>query len=119
MTSIEINKEISNLLNSISSGYTGSTKFIYYPLIAPENSELPIVIYSRSVEFTEFENYDNKIGVVTVDIDILTNNYADGITILTDINAVFALNNYEVSSISEDFQDNIFIQKIILNKIII
>lgn len=95
-----------------------------YPIVAPENSTLPLVIYERN-----FNYQDSKDGISnsnsSVDIFVVTADYKEGITLANTIDDILLATNGTVSDINvidvdlmagaEIYAEGIYIQKITYN----
>lgn len=117
---IQIGKAIYSILmaNSTVTGYTG-TKI--YPLVIPENTTLPCVVYERlgNVEYTR-----DGIGMSSslVDLTILSEDYAETVAMSQAIyNALnmyagtvgdIKILNIQLQSVNEVYAENAFIQKL-------
>lgn len=109
MKAIEINKEISKILGGIAG-------VSYYPLVIPENTPLPCVVYERSVN--NDINNDSYTSVVNVSMDILTSTYSEGVELLNNILEASKGYGYVFEAVSEDYLDGVYIQKLTISKLI-
>lgn len=111
MTSaLEINKEIATILNGLG--------VKYYPVVIPEDTQMPVVVYNRSVSYGD-DNTDSIIGITTVELEILTDNYKGGIDILKNLYASLLENGYNPEEITEDYTDGVYIQKLVVSKYVL
>lgn len=101
---IKIGKVIYNLLSNDLT-VKGLIDDKIYPLVIPENTVLPVVVYERN--FNIEYNSTNLVSTSTIDITILTEDYDEGINIASSIDGV--LNGFKGTS------DNIRVLDIKLN----
>jgi len=118
--SIKLGAAIYSILLS-SSILTGYTSNKVYPLIIPENTQLPCVVYERN---GDFEYTRDGVGVATsvIDITILSEDYTECINITQAVYDVLQLYKGIVSGInildtrliglSETYAENAYIQKL-------
>lgn len=117
---IQLGKAIYSILsnNSAIAGYVGTKIF---PVIIPQETTLPIIVYERSGN----ANY-TRDGISTndsnLDITILSSKYTESVDIAQSV--LTALNNYHgtvqginvidirLTSVSETYQDEAYIQKL-------
>lgn len=89
---IKTGKVIYNLL-STNSGITAKVGTRIYPIVMPENTVLPAIVYERS--YINSYNRDGFISTTEIDVTVLTADYSDGIEICTLVDGV--LNGYSGS----------------------
>lgn len=111
VTPIEINKEVATLLWGL--GYK------HYPLVIPEDTSLPVVIYNRVIDYEDTQNNDVEMGKVIVTIDVLTAEYGEGVEMLNNIYNVFKSSGYNIISVNEDYVDGIYQQTIVFEKYVL
>lgn len=107
MTAIGINSEISAMLTALG--------VRHYPILAPENTQMPVAVFTRAIDFDSSKD-GYVVQAVTVDLAIYTNNYAESISLLDKILGKFAENKYLPVNITEDNADEIFVQNVIFSK---
>ena len=110
---IEIGKIIHKVL--------GDNSIVSYPIIAPENSSLPIVIYERSFDADSTKD-GRSIDNNMVDIYILSEDYKESITISKQIESLISavkgaiLDAFVIKSKltagAEMYESGVYIQKL-------
>ena len=112
---------------SILSGSTGITKYVdsnIFPLVSPENTNLPCIVYQKSMSVD-----NSKDGLYLADfqvtIMVFSGNYAESIDITQEIFNVFngyhaTVENYEIinsilSNTDENYANNAIVQELIFD----
>ena len=116
---ITIGQTIYTLLtgNTAITGYTGLN---IYPLIVPENTPLPLIVYERR-STNDASKDANALNNVDVDVMILADEYKESIDIAVLVAST--LENYSngtikkihFTNIDELYTDGVFIQKLTFN----
>jgi hypothetical protein len=118
MSAITIGTAIFNILSN-DSGVQAITKNIY-PLILPENTTLPAIIYERKANI-EYSRDGAGINTSTIDITAIATDYIDSVNMAQAIynalnmytnqnngNSIF---NIRLESMEESFYEMAFLQK--------
>lgn len=96
----------------ITAGIPSGTTVNVYPLVAPEGSELPLVIFKRS--FSNNYNKDYFTGSdLSIEVAILTLNYYQGVDLAMDIKNSFDNSNYQLISGVEQYAEGAYIQSLV------
>ncbi|MZQ50430.1 MAG: hypothetical protein GT598_15640 [Bacteroidales bacterium] len=118
---IGIGKVIYNLLTA-----TGTTIYTIvgkkvYPLIIPENTQLPCIVYERNGNY-EYSRDGQAIATTVVDITVLSEDYSQTINIAEGVfnilnmysgeNSTIHVYNTRLISVQETYAENAFIQKL-------
>lgn len=119
---INISKAIYYLLaNSSVTGYTGTR---IYPIVMPENTPFPMVVYERRTN-PEYSKDDAVLKLTTGIITVISDDYTESINIANAVNS--ALENYNgvvsgidvkdimLDSVDEIFANGAYMQKLVYN----
>ena len=116
---ITIGQTIYSLLTGSTAvtGYTGNN---IYPLIIPENTPLPCIVYERRSN-NDYSKDGLSLFDITVDLMVISEDYIQSIDVSNTVNSV--LNGYKNSNIrgikfvgiDELYSDGVFIQKLTYN----
>ena len=96
-----------------------------YPLVAAEGTDFPFIVYKRN----NLMSNNSKDGIfedsVNFEISIITETYSEGIAIAQKVRQTleketintddFTLNDTKIVSSTEQYLDNVFVQKITFN----
>jgi len=110
ISALEINKEIATILKGLN--------YKHYPLVIPEDTQMPVIVYNRTVDYSD-DNSDTTIGVATIELEVLTGNYKEGIDILNKLYSSLLGKGYSPEGITEDFIDGVYIQKLVVSKYVL
>jgi hypothetical protein len=112
---------------SILTGSTGVTKYVnsnIFPLVIPENTTLPCIVYQKAMQ-TENSKDGFYLSDFQVSISIISENYAESIDITQEIFNLFngyrgIVENYEIletilTNTDETFANNAVIQLLIFD----
>lgn len=119
---INISKAIYYLLaNSSVTGYTGTR---IYPIVMPENTPFPMVVYERRTN-PEYSKDDAVLKLTTGIITVISDDYTESINLANAVNT--ALENYNgvvsgidvkdimLDSVDEIFANGAYMQKLVYN----
>ena len=117
MTSISINKEIYNILNTDETikNIVGNRLF---PLIAEENTSFPFIIYRKDAVTPQYSKDGKSMDIVDFHITCISNEYAHTVDLCERVRELFErrrddyFKHVEVTSITEDFSDDAYIHDI-------
>lgn len=119
MTAISINKYIYNILinDEVIKGLVADKIF---PLVAEEETTFPFIIFRRNSITTEYCKDGRTFDNVEVSISTVANDYTTTVEIMERIRELFELNKKDfvsvhLSSVTEDYIDNAFIQEIVFS----
>lgn len=104
---IDFNSTVYNILT----GATGVTELTtnFYPIVIPENANLPAVVYERS--FTNSWNKDGLSGsIIDLKVIVISDKYSNSIDISQAIRTAFEENRILLTYGSEDYVSGTFIQ---------
>jgi len=94
---------------SILTGSTGITKYVntnIFPLVIPENTTLPCIVYQKAMQ-TENSKDGFYLSDFQVSISIISENYAESIAISQEIFNVF--NNYHATVENYEILESILV----------
>ncbi len=119
---INISKAIYYLLvNSSVTGYTGTR---IYPIVMPENTPFPMVVYERRTN-PEYSKDDAVLKLTTGIITVISDDYTESIDLANAVNS--ALENYNgivsgidvkdimLESVDEIYANGAYMQKLVYN----
>lgn len=119
---INISKAIYYLLaNSSVTGYTGTR---IYPIVMPENTPYPMVVYERRTN-PEYSKDDAVLKLTTGIITVISDDYTESIDLANAVNS--ALENYNgvvsgidvkdimLESVDEIYVNGAYMQKLVYN----
>lgn len=122
---------IGKILYSLLSGSTALTTKVgtrIYPLIVPQNTPSPLIVYERG-GYIEYDKDGRNINRVDVVINIITDNYKDGIDIAEIVDTTLKnkegtylgvrVLNIELGEVDEDFINDNFIQRLVYRFLIL
>lgn len=119
MKNFEIGKELVNLLLNESD----VTKYVndkIFPLVANVGTTFPFIVYRRT-SYQPNSNKDFEDEIVSVEITILSENYAESVDIANNVAQALLhkkteiIDDIKITNIYEDYADNTYIQKININ----
>jgi hypothetical protein len=118
MKLVKIGKSLKTLLLSnqeVAETLTGKI----FPLVAVEGTTFPFLVYRRS-GYVPGGNKDFEDEVVTMELAILSDKYENSVNVadavLTGLQGSNAdINEVKIIGTSEEFSDDIYIQKLIIN----
>ena len=106
---IDFGKTIYSLL-STSTGVTGYTQAIY-PLVIPENTNLPAIVYKRSYDNEYSKDY--RVGsTINLELTILSDTYNQGVDIADAVKLIFDENKIRLISGDEQYMEGAYIQSL-------
>lgn len=82
---LSINKTIYSILSS-NTDITNKIEQNLFPILAPKDTSLPTIIYSR-IKLEPTDNKDLQLDKVYVQIDIFSNTYSESIEIAENVRA--------------------------------
>jgi hypothetical protein len=106
---IDFGKTIYNLLSS-ASGVTGYTQAIY-PLVIPENTALPAIVYKRYFDNEYTKDYFAGSNV-TIELTVLTDSYVQGVDIADAVKLVFDGNRIKLVNGNEQYMEGAYLQSL-------
>lgn len=122
MTSLQIGKTIKELLLS-NNNLVGYIEDKVYPLIADQSTTYPFIIYRRAAIEPE-SNKDMRGEQINVEVYIVTERYNTGIAIAEEVRKSvegkkgkfgdLTIEDIIITDASESFEDDAFVQTIIL-----
>ncbi len=117
---IKIGKVIYSLLTSSGSTVGEMVNNRIYPLIVPENTPMPCIIYERT--FSNENNKDSYTSTSSIDVTILSSDYGEGLEIAESIDdtligfrgEIQGINVIDIKGLSGDetYVEDCFIQKL-------
>lgn len=118
MKLVKIGKTLRSLLlsdNTVAEYLTGKI----FPLVAVEGTTFPFLVYRRS-GYTPVSNKDLEDEIVTVEIAILSDKYETSVDVADAVLTGLHGSNEEIDRVkiigtSEEFSDDIYIQKLIID----
>lgn len=118
MKLVKIGKTLRSLLlsdNTVSEYLTGKI----FPLVAVEGTTFPFLVYRRS-GYTPVSNKDLEDEIVTVEVAILSDKYETSVDVADAVLTGLHGSNEEIDRVkiigtSEEFSDDIYIQKLIID----
>ena len=117
---IDFNKILFQMLTGVTA-LTGYTGYRFFPLIAPENTEFPFVITSRSFAYEYTKSGVINGNNLNFNLDVVSLTYDESINLSKLIENAFLnfniynhenadLYNIRLIQISENFNENAYIQ---------
>lgn len=103
--------DYNSTIYSILSGSTDVTNLTtnFYPIIIPENANLPAIIYERS--YTNSWNKDYLSGsIVDIKVLVVSDYYFNGIDISNAVKTAFEEYNIKLLQGTEDYVSGTFVQ---------
>jgi hypothetical protein len=118
MKLVKIGKTLRSLLlsdNTVAEYLTGKI----FPLVAVEGTTFPFLVYRRS-GYTPVSNKDLEDEIVTVEVAILSDKYETSVDVADAVLTGLRGSNEEIDRVkiigtSEEFSDDIYIQKLIID----
>lgn len=118
MKLVKIGKTLRSLLlsdNTVAEYLTGKI----FPLVAVEGTTFPFLVYRRS-GYTPVSNKDLEDEIVTVEVAILSDKYETSVDVADAVLTGLHGSNEEIDRVkiigtSEEFSDDIYIQKLIID----
>lgn len=118
MKLVKIGKTLRSLLlsnDTVAELLTGKI----FPLVAVEGTTFPFLVYRRS-GYTPVSNKDLEDEIVTVEIAILSDKYENSVDVADAVLTGLHGSNEEIDRVkiigtSEEFSDDIYIQKLIID----
>ena len=120
--------KLGKVIYTILSGNTTVRNYVslnIFPIVIPENTELPCVVYERNSDFENTKDSGYGIQNDSVDITILSENYTECIDItqaiydcLSDYKGTIlgiGIVDIKCTNVSETFAENCYIQKLTFN----
>ena len=98
---------------SILSGNTGVTTYTQsiYPLVIPENTVLPAIVYKRSYD-NEYSKDYYAGSTVAIELSVLSETYNQGVDIADAVKLVFDSNNIKLISGNEQYLEGAYLQSL-------
>lgn len=118
MKLVKIGKTLRSLLlsdNTVAEYLTGKI----FPLVAVEGTTFPFLVYRRS-GYAPVSNKDLEDEIVTVEVAILSDKYETSVDVADAVLTGLHGSNEEIDRVkiigtSEEFSDDIYIQKLIID----
>jgi hypothetical protein len=118
MKLVKIGKTLRSLLlsdDTVAEYLTGKI----FPLVAVEGTTFPFLVYRRS-GYTPVSNKDLEDEIVTVEVAILSDKYETSVDVADAVLTGLHGSNEEIDRVkiigtSEEFSDDIYIQKLIID----
>jgi len=119
--SIVIGKAIYSLLTSSASTVSTYVNRKVYPLVIPENTALPVIVYERNSDI-EYTRDGAGISSSAVDVTVLSEDYKESVDIAQAVHNTLDMYSGSVSgnniinirlvTVNETYAENAYIQKL-------
>lgn len=81
-----------------------------YPLVVPEKSVLPFIVYTRTGVGQDSDNKDNNTFTASYSVVIVSKTYAESLSRAQSV--IDELKDCEITGMSESFENDAFVQTI-------